>query len=177
MTFSPTATAGASWSATGSRSSHASACGFTWPSRRAGAATTRIGTGATSLLSDPRPPLRRVDMLVSYPVATPTGRILTTPTYDPGSFILYTSGGPLDGIVEPSPPTDGELAAAKAVIVDELLGALPLATPADASRAMALLLSIPLRPLIRRSVPLFVVTSPGPGSGKTRLLESFAYAA
>jgi hypothetical protein len=62
-------------------------------------------------------------------------------------------------------PTAGEIAAARGLIVDDLLGEFPFTSPAERAHAVALLLLGFLRAMIDGPTPLHLIEKPAPGTG------------
>jgi len=71
----------------------------------------------------------------------------------------------------PELPTKADIEAARALIVDELLGDFPFSEQADRANAVAMLLLPFMRDLIPGPTPLHLVEAPSPGSGKGLLVD------
>jgi len=111
----------------------------------------------------PFPPLEAV---TEIPTLRADGTIHAVPGYDEASRLLYRP----DPAINIGPITDhpapSELDDARALLVDELLGDFPFDTTADRANALALLLTPIVRPAIGSPVPLALLDSPEPGTGK-----------
>lgn len=117
------------------------------------------------------PEHRQLSGIVESPTLTTDGRALTTPGYDAGSG-LYVAYDPAEmpgwKPLSPSPSLDEAKHAAQLLM--GLLGGFPFVGPADASAAVAGIISA----CVRRSLPaapLLGISAPTPGSGKTFLAE------
>ena len=91
------------------------------------------------MLATPDPGLPVLVGIVNTPVFGRNGTLLTAPGYHPDARLLYV---PAPGFeVRRSPrPTPADVAAARALICDELLGDFPFVSPAERAHAVALLL-------------------------------------
>jgi len=102
------------------------------------------------------------------PILRPDGSICTTAGYD-GQTQLFYSPDP-DLVVPPIPenPTEDEVTAA-ARLLGDLIGEFPFADEASRANALAILLSVLMRPVISGHVPLAIIDAPMQGTGKTLL--------
>ncbi|WP_121444096.1 DUF5906 domain-containing protein [Brockia lithotrophica] len=103
--------------------------------------------------------------IVRSPVIFPDGRVVRSNGYDPVSGLLFVD---LPSIDIPNPPTKEDASKAYMKILD-ILG-YSFASPADESAAVAYLLTAVLRPAFPLA-PLFLITAPEAGSGKTTLAQ------
>jgi hypothetical protein len=71
----------------------------------------------------------------------------------------------------PEKPTPGDVAAARRLLVDDLLVDFRFVDAASRATAVAAFLVLPGRALIPGPVPLHLVEAPAPGAGKTLLME------
>lgn len=99
------------------------------------------------------PAVRALRCIAPHPVFTQAGKILG-PGWHPWYGILVT----WDGL--PADPIDPT----------ELLADFGL-DPISRANAIALMLTVLVRPALNGNVPLFVVTAPVPGAGKTKLID------
>lgn len=105
------------------------------------------------------------------PVLRRDGTLCTTPGYDAESRLYYC---PDPGLIVPSipdVPSDAEVEAARDTLID-LVGEFPFADRASLANAMAILLSILMRPVISGHVPLAIVDAPVQGTGKTLMVTA-----
>lgn len=103
------------------------------------------------------------------PILRRDGTICTTPGYDAGSKLYYCPDPGL--VIPPIPenPSPDEVKAAKDAIID-LIIEFPFADAASQANALAILLSIIMRPMISGHVPLVIVDAPTQGTGKTLMV-------
>jgi hypothetical protein len=116
---------------------------------------------------DPRVPI--LTRITRCPVITPDSTIVDQPGYHAGARLYYD---PRPGLcVPPIPvePTAEQVAAARALILDDLLGDFPFVDAADRAHAVALLLLPFAREIIAGPTPLHLIEAPTQGSGKTLL--------
>jgi hypothetical protein len=127
---------------------------------------------ARDLRADPNPPLPVIVRIVQSPVFAPNGSLSVTPGYDAASRTYFDAPGGFALPAVPERPTAAEVAAARTLIVGELLGDFPFAERADRANAVALLLLPFTRDLIDGPTPLHLVEAPSPGSGKGLLVDA-----
>ncbi len=127
---------------------------------------------ARDLLAMPEPPLPILRGLSEAPILTAAGAIHDRPGYDGASGIVYAP--PVGFTVPPVPdaPRRDEIAAARALLLDEFLGDFPFITAADRAHALALLLHPFVRDLIAGATPLHSVEKSTPGTGATLLVNA-----
>jgi hypothetical protein len=103
------------------------------------------------------------------PILRRDGTICTTQGYDGQSCLYYCPDPGL--VVPPIPenPSPEEVEAARDTLVD-LIIEFPFADSASLANAMAILLSILMRPVIAGHVPLAIVDAPVQGTGKTLMV-------
>ena len=127
-----------------------------------------------SVLATPDPALPILSGIVNTPVFGRTGALLTSPGYHPDARLLYV---PAPGFVVPEipqQPTDADIAAARALIVDDLLGDFPFTGPPERAHVVSLLLLGFLRGMIDGPTPLHLIEKPAPGTGATLLVDCIA---
>jgi hypothetical protein len=115
-------------------------------------------------------PLREV---VRVPTFGKDWRLIQSPGYDPEEQIYYQ---PDDQPIPPVPaqPEEADVAEARRLICEELLGDFPFVSRAHLAAAVAPMITPFLRDRIDGATPLHLVDSPQPGSGKTLLAEVIA---
>jgi hypothetical protein len=117
------------------------------------------------------PPIRTV---VNCPVFTRDGELVDRPGYHAGGQVWYD---PTPGLMIPpvaERPTAEDVARARTLIVDELLGDFPFVGDASKANAVALLLLFFVREMIDGATPLHLIDAPTPGTGKTLLVNTLS---
>ncbi len=127
-----------------------------------------------SLLATPDPSLPILTGIVTTPVFGRNGTLLTEPGYHPDARLLYQ---PPPGFVlppVPEQPTQAEIAAARALLLDDLLGDFPFTGEAERAHALCLLLLGFVRAMIEGPTPLHLIEKPTPGTGATLMVDAIA---
>ena len=109
--------------------------------------------------------------IVQVPVLRSDGTILSRPGYDVATRLFYAPAPGLHIPDIPANPTALDIAQARDLLDGETLGGFPFVDQASRTNAVALLLSPVVRPAIDGLVPLAIVDSPKPGTGKGLLSE------
>ncbi|KUF08930.1 DUF7146 domain-containing protein [Pseudoponticoccus marisrubri] len=125
-----------------------------------------------SVLATPDPALPVLTGIVNTPVFGRNGTLLTTPGYHPDARLLYV---PAPGFAVPdipARPTSAEIAAARTLICEDLLGDFPFTGDAERSHVVALLLLGFLRGMIDGPTPLHLIEKPAPGTGATLMVDA-----
>jgi len=125
-----------------------------------------------SVLATPDPALPVLTGIVNTPVFGRNGTLLTTPGYHPDARLLYV---PAPGFAVPdipAKPTPAEIAAARTLICEDLLGDFPFTGDAERSHVVALLLLGFLRGMIDGPTPLHLIEKPAPGTGATLMVDA-----
>lgn len=104
--------------------------------------------------------------ILSGPALRPDGTVLNSPGYDPATAYYLAKPLPLD---LPDAPGRADALAAVAKLRG-LLAGFPFVSGVDESVALGLLMSVVSRPAYDRA-PLFAVTAPVRGSGKSTLVD------
>ena len=127
-----------------------------------------------SLLATPDPALPVLAGIVTTPVFGRAGVLLTQPGYHADARLLYqpVPGFRLPAI--PEQPTAGDIAAARQLILDDLLGEFPFTSLAERAHAVSLLLLGFLRAMIDGPTPLHLIEKPTPGTGATLMVDCIA---
>jgi hypothetical protein len=127
-----------------------------------------------AVLATPDPALPVLAGIVSAPVFGRTGKLITTPGYHPDARLLYApaSGFTMPDI--PQRPGPEEIAAARSLICDDLLGDFPFVSLAERAHVVALLLLGFLRGMIDGPTPLHLIEKPTPGTGATLMVDVIA---
>jgi len=125
----------------------------------------------TDILSLPAWPLPAVDYVVETPVFSHDGTLLETPGHHPSDNIIYHPVPGLEVPEVPFEPSSDDVAAARNMLLVEMMGEFPFVD--DASRAHAVALA--LGPFARNLFPLAAFTmveAPNAGTGKGLLVDA-----
>ncbi len=124
-----------------------------------------------NVLAVPDPPLPVLTRVVTAPIFAANGELQTEPGYSTATRAYYH---PSEGLVVPpvpENPTAAQIAAARSLLLDELLADFPFEGEAERANAVAALLLPFGRDLIVGPTPLHLIEAPAPGTGKTLLAE------
>ncbi|MGB0383810.1 MAG: hypothetical protein ACPGWR_03220 [Ardenticatenaceae bacterium] len=110
------------------------------------------------------PALKKV---VLHPLVGPDGTIEFGPGYLPNSRAYYSPYKAVE--LGDTTPTAPNIAKAKALIIEDLLGDFPLVDDGSIAQAIALYLQAIVKPYIGSNTPLYMIDAPRPDSGKTLL--------
>ena len=122
-----------------------------------------------TVLSDPAIRLYRpvLAAITKVPVLRPDRTLLECQGVDPSTSMIYWPDLPIGSI--PAKPTRSEVAAAKKLILGQLLHDFPWASGADKANCLAMMLTSFLEPYAEFLSPLFILDALKSGSGKTFL--------
>ncbi len=127
-----------------------------------------------SLLATPDPALPVLAGIVNTPVFGSDGTLLTAPGYHEEARLLYH---PAPGFVLPAipeRPSAEDIARARTLLLDDLLGDFPFVSEAERAHALSLLLLGFVRAMIDGPTPLHVIEKPTPGTGATLMVDAIA---
>ncbi len=127
-----------------------------------------------SLLATPDPALPVLTGIVSTPVFGRAGALLTEPGYHADARLLYAPAAGFELPEIPEKPTAQEVAAARSLICDDLLGEFPFTSLAERAHAVSLLLLGFLRAMIDGPTPLHLIEKPTPGTGATLMVDAIS---
>ncbi|MEI8395388.1 MAG: toprim domain-containing protein [Rhodospirillaceae bacterium] len=162
---------------TDSRLRHVLAQLITWSSR------TKTGDLApayppagvvANLLATPDPDLPVLAGIVTAPVFGAAGELLTSPGYHPATELLYLPPAGFSVPPVPDQPSATEIAAARSLLLDDMLGDFPFVGEAERAHVLALLLLPFLRPMIKGPTPLHLIEKPEAGTGATLMVDAIA---
>ena len=130
-----------------------------------------------NLLATPDPALPVLAGIVTAPVFGNDGMLITEPGYHPATRLLYEP--PVSFSLPPisDDPNPQQIAAARSLLLDDLLGEFPFVSEAERAHALALLLLSFVRPMISGPTPLHMVEKPAPGTGATLMVDAISIVA
>jgi hypothetical protein len=126
------------------------------------------------LLATPDTNLPILAGIVSTPVFGRNGTLLTEPGYHPDARLLYHAASGFTVPPIPERPGEAEIAAARTLILDDLLGEFPFIGAAERAHAVVLLLLGFVRAMIDGPTPLHMIEKPTPGTGATLMVDAIA---
>jgi hypothetical protein len=127
-----------------------------------------------SVLATPDPGLPVLIGIVNTPVFGRNGKLLTSPGYHPDARLLYQPAPGFTVPAIPERPTAAQIADARALICEDLLGDFPFVSLSEMAHAVALLLLGFVRSMIDGPTPLHLIEKPTPGTGATLMVDSIA---
>jgi len=119
-----------------------------------------------NMLAQAELPLPILRSITETPVFAPDGRLIETVGFDDASGIYVQ---PVAGLIVPpvpEKPTAADVANARNLVVDDLLGDFPFTEQADRAAAVALFILPYVRAMIPGLTPMHGIESPTVGSGK-----------
>jgi hypothetical protein len=125
-----------------------------------------------SVLATPDPGLPVLMGIVNTPVFGRNGKLLTSPGYHPDARLLYQPAPGFTVPEIPERPTAEQIAEARALICEDLLGDFPFVGAAEMAHCVALLLLGFVRSMIDGPTPLHLIEKPTPGTGATLMVDS-----
>jgi len=129
------------------------------------------------MLARPDPPVPVLGRIVEAPVFAPDGTLQTARGYHPGSQTYYAPGPTLVIAPVPERPSEADLARARQLVCEDLLGDFPFVGEAERAHAVGLLLLPFVRELIDGPTPLHLIEKPTPGTGATLLADALTFPA
>jgi hypothetical protein len=130
-----------------------------------------------NVLATPDPALPVLAGIVTAPVFGSDGTLITEPGYHPATRLLYEPTQDFTLPPVPDDPTPQQIAAARSLLLDDLLGDFPFVGDAERAHALALLLLPFIRPMISGPTPLHMVEKPAPGTGATLMVDAISIVA
>lgn len=118
-----------------------------------------------------------LDMIAESPRFLPDGSLVLAPGYHREGRLWYAPTPDLEEISVPERPTDADVAAAKELILGELLIDFPFANKASRANALAVTLLPFVRPLINGPTPNHHFTASTEGTGKGLCAAACAFPA
>jgi hypothetical protein len=117
------------------------------------------------------PPL---ESITGVPLIRPDGSVITTPGYDPATWVIYTPAPEFSISSIPDIPSDEEIERSVVLILTGMWGGFPFVDAASRANMLALLLTMILRRAIKGCVPIGLIDAPAAGTGKSLLAETVA---
>jgi hypothetical protein len=116
-------------------------------------------------------PLPVLSRVVTAPVFSPEGMLQTAPGFHRKAKVYYAPPQGLTLPAVPANPNGADVAEAKRLLLEELLGDFPFVDQADRAHALALLLLPFVRDMISGPTPLHMIEAATPGTGKGLLVR------
>jgi hypothetical protein len=121
---------------------------------------------ARDMLVYPHAELPALEAVVSTPVFDRDGALVSTPGYHAGARLWYHRQHGLEIGTVPEQPSPDDVAAARALLLDDLLVDFPFAADSDRAHALGALTLPFVRRMVAGCTPIHLVEAPTPGSGK-----------
>jgi hypothetical protein len=112
------------------------------------------------------PGIRYLKRIVNFPVIRGDGKILTESGYDAESRLYVDLPPELEEPTIPGTVTAADIEKARGTLFGWLID-FPFETDADRAAAIAVIVTVVFRHLIAGSIPLWLISAPAPGTGKT----------
>lgn len=127
----------------------------------------------TMMMNRTDPALSCLDEVITTPVFDQQGNLVAEPGYHRDAKVWYhrPQGFDFDSSSVPVNPTADDVAAARALLVDELLHDFPFATTSDLCHAVSAIILPFARRMITGNTPLHLLEAPTAGSGKGLLAD------
>ena len=127
-----------------------------------------------TLLATPDAGLPVLAGIVATPVFGRAGTLLTEQGYHRDARLLYHPAPGFRLPPVPERPTAEEIAEARSLLLEDLLGDFPFASEAERAHAVALLLLGFVRAMVDGPTPLHLIEKPAPGTGATLMVDAIA---
>ena len=115
-------------------------------------------------------PFPSLEGIVEVPTLRTDGTILDKPGYDAKTKLYYFPSAGMDKCNVPEQPTQNDVEAALEVIWDAI-GQFPYVSDANKANTLGAVLTPLVRPAIKNHIPLCIIDSPKPGTGKGLLID------
>ena len=129
------------------------------------------------LLARPEPPLPVLEAIVGVPTYAADGSLDTAPGYSARARRYYAPPAGFRAPPVPARPTAAQVAAARDLLLGDLIGDFPFVGDGERAHALALLLQPFARALIDGPTPLHLIEKPQVGTGATLLAEMLLFPA
>ncbi|MCC6311595.1 MAG: hypothetical protein IT345_11880 [Trueperaceae bacterium] len=121
---------------------------------------------ARDLLAYPDAGVAHLEAVVTAPFFGCSGELVVRPGYHAGDRVWLDSPPDLIGLEVPRHPSPDDVAAARRLLVDDLLLDFPFVEPSDCAHMVAALMLPFVRRLVAGVTPIHLVEAPAVGSGK-----------
>jgi hypothetical protein len=121
---------------------------------------------ARVMMSFPSPDLPAIEAVLRTPAFGRSGQLILGAGYHALDRVWLQPAEHLELPVVPDSPSEEQIATARALLFDELLGDFPFVSRSDAAHAMAAMILSFVRRLFRGPTPIHLIEAPRPGSGK-----------
>lgn len=124
------------------------------------------------LLALPQWPLPVLNAIVETPIFARNGSLITAVGYNPPARLWLRRPEGFELPPVPTAPTSADIAEAKRLLTEEVLGDFPFADEPSRAHALAAMLLPFLRAMIDGPTPLHVLDKPSPGTGASLLADA-----
>jgi DNA primase len=121
---------------------------------------------ARVMMSFPRRDLPSLEAVIRTPVFGHAGQLIREAGYHRDESVWLQPREQLDLPAVPEAPAPEDIATARALLFDELLGDFPFVNRSDAAHGVAAMILPFVRRLFRGPTPIHLIEAPRPGSGK-----------
>ena len=121
---------------------------------------------ARDMLAYPDARLPGLEVIVTTPVFGANGELIAKPGYHESERLWLQPAGPLDLAPVPQAPTAADIAAARLILLDDLLVDFPFVTDSDRAHAVAAMILPFVRRMIIGCTPVHLLAAPNAGTGK-----------
>jgi hypothetical protein len=129
---------------------------------------------AKDMLAIPHPNVPVLHGVIETPVFGQRGHLLATSGYHADDAVWVQCPSSLAGCSPPPHPTAAEIAAARALLLDDLLVDFQFAALSDRAHAVAGMLLPFVRPMIPGCTPMHLIEAASPGTGKGLLADAIS---
>jgi hypothetical protein len=126
---------------------------------------------AGDILANPHPDLPPLEAVLSTPVFDAGWRLISAPGYHRETRVWLHLTEDAATYDVPIRPSDDDLAAARGLLLDDLLVDFPFTADSDRAHAVAALLLPFARRMFEGPTPIHLLEAPSPGSGKSLLAD------
>lgn len=117
-------------------------------------------------------PFPQLERVLNSPIFLPDGSLLDAQGYHPALRVYFAGRS---GWAVPRQPSAAQVAQAKALLVNELVGDFPFVSDADRTHTVAAIILPFVREMIDGPTPLHLISAPSAGTGKSLLADAICY--